>query len=193
MLITENQVRAAADRADSQPINESVIEKSMHFDQSDSYDLFISHSYLDRTYIRGLYQLFIEAGYHVYIDWIEDHQLDRSSVNAGTAAIIRKRMSRCKGTAYVATSNSAKSRWCPWELGLGDGMHKGKVCILPIVESSYSTFKGQEYLGLYPYLDYALSQSSGEMQFWVNDQNDKDLYTNLRDWLNNGQLKSHTR
>ena len=70
-------------------------------------------------------------------------------------------------------------------------MHHGKVCILPIVESSYSTFKGQEYLGLYPYLDYDSAQGSSKMDFWVNDQNDNDRYTRLRLWLNGGQLIPH--
>lgn len=61
MILTESQVLAAADQATSS-INESVIEENMQFASTGSYDLFISHSYLDKKYIQGLYQLFIEAG-----------------------------------------------------------------------------------------------------------------------------------
>ena len=58
-----------------------------------------------------------------------------------TANVIKKRISNCKGLSYIATRNIINSKWCPWELGLADGMLNGKSCILPVMEES-STFKG---------------------------------------------------
>jgi hypothetical protein len=45
----------------------------------------------------------------------------------------------------------------PWELGFFDGF-KGRVAIVPLNENQFdiNEFKGQEYLGIYPYLkDYS--------------------------------------
>lgn len=42
------------------------------------YDIFLSHSSLDKKLVLTLVDLFNEAGYSVYVDWIEDTQLDRS-------------------------------------------------------------------------------------------------------------------
>jgi hypothetical protein len=41
----------------------------------------------------------------------------------------------------------------PWELGFFDGYRPGQVAILPLVRTSGETFEGQEYLGLYPYVE----------------------------------------
>ena len=68
--------------------------------------------------------LFVNAGYAVYVDWIEDEELDRSEVTPKTAQLLKKRMNSSQGLAYVASSNTAQSKWCPWELGYFDGKEK---------------------------------------------------------------------
>ena len=177
MILTESIIRQASREAKEQRI--LISESTMHFDDAGNYDLFISHSFRDKELISGLYHLFNKAGYKVYIDWIDDKDLDRSKVTSDTAALIKRRIWASTGTTYVSTSNSTSSKWCPWELGVADGM-KGKVCILPVMESS---FKGQEYLGLYPYLEYAKVQGKEKQEFWVYDQVDRSKYVILRDWL----------
>lgn len=136
------------------------------FDEKGKYDLFISHSFKDQDLVNGLYYLFQKAGYHVYVDWIDDSNLDRKNVTPETAAIIRKRIAGCRGLAYIATGNTTTSRWCPWELGVSDGMH-GRACILPVMSAP---FKGQEYLGLYPYLKYDRQYGSSKYDFFVWNQ-----------------------
>ncbi len=42
----------------------------------------------------------------------------------------------------------------PWELGYFDGLRRGHVGILPIVQSPSAGFNGQEYLGLYPTYEF---------------------------------------
>lgn len=80
--------------------------------------------------------------------------MDRSNVNANTANWLRSRMQSCNGLAYVSTTNISHSKWCPWELGYVDGNKNGRCAILPIVKTSGESFNGQEYLGLYPYIDW---------------------------------------
>ena len=69
----------------------------------------------------SLVDLFVNAGYAVYVDWIEDEELDRSEVMPKMAQLLKKRMNSSQGLAYVASSNTAQSKWCPWELGYFDG------------------------------------------------------------------------
>ena len=81
-----------------------------------NYDLFLSHSYLDKDLVLTLVQLFTNAGYYVYVDWIDDVQLDRNNVTVATAKFIKSRIKQCKGLSYISTSNIVSSKWCPWEL-----------------------------------------------------------------------------
>lgn len=155
------------------------------------YDLFISHSYLDKELILTLVEMFNQLNYSVYVDWINDSLLDRFYVTAKTAKVIKNRINESKGLAYIATSNITNSKWCPWELGVGDGLLKGRACILPVLEDNSSRFKGQEYLGIYPYIEYAKVVDLNEYQFWVVDPDDSSKYNSLENWLKGNQLISH--
>lgn len=184
MILTETRLRTAAQEAHSKY---EFSYTPFRFDEAETYDLFISHSFKDRELVNGIYHLFKLAGYKVYVDWIDNSNLDRKSVTPATAALIRKRIERSKGLAYIATSNISASKWCPWELGVSDGMHS-RACILPIMAG---TFKGQEYLGLYPYLEYAQIQGSEKYEFWVHDQQDTRKYIILNAWLNGSKPCLH--
>lgn len=154
--------------------------------EKQTYDLFLSHSYLDRSIVYALVDIFNKAHYTVYVDWMVDTALDRSQVNKATAETLRKQMNNCKGLAYVSTRNSSESKWCPWELGYSDGKKQGRCAILPIMQTDGQSFKGQEYLTLYPYIDYI--EGDG---FWVNDPDDNQKYTRLSQWLNGSELQKH--
>ena len=179
MILSKSDLREAARQAKSERLEKSYIIESMNFDSLETYDLFISHSFKDHDLVIGLKYRFDKLGYKVYVDWIDDKELDRTNVTPKTAEIIKQRISRCSGLAYVATQNISSSKWCPWELGVSDGMN-GRVCILPVTETG--TFHGQEYLGMYPYLEFDHSFVSNDI--CVMDQSSSYAYASLRDWLN---------
>lgn len=156
-------------------------EDSKTFSSYKTYDIFLSHSYDDAQYILQLKKEIEKAGLSVYVDWIEDNQLDRSKVNRRTAELIRLRMKSCKALLYALTENSKKSSWVQWELGFADGHKKGKVAIIPILEDNKSdnSFYKQEYLGLYPYIDYV-----GNSIFVNGIKYENSSYTSLSKWLN---------
>ena len=149
------------------------------------YDVFLSHSSLDKGDILSLVDLFVNAGYAVYVDWIEDEELDRTEVTPKTAQLLKKRMNSSQGLAYIASTNTAQSKWCPWELGYFDGKKSKRCCILPIMEAG--NFVGQEYLGLYPYLRYGQEEDTSKADFWVYDQ-ETDKHITLRSWLDGAKL-----
>lgn len=113
------------------------------------FDVFLSHSYLDQQAILGIVQIFAEAGVSVYVDWIVDHELDRSAVTRDTAELLRQRMTQCKSMIFATSTSSPASKWMPWELGFFDGRFGDRISIMPIDDSVPGAY-GQEYLGLYP-------------------------------------------
>lgn len=141
----------------------------------ETFDIFLSHSYLDKDLVFALKNYLEERKLTVYVDWIDDHQLERESVNSETAETLRKRMKQCQSLLFATSSNSTASKWMPWECGYFDGIN-GKVAILPISKNDESSFEGQEYLGLYPYIDVVGST------IFVNSVTSG--YCNLKDWLN---------
>lgn len=159
--------------------NRKLQEQSRNFQNRTSYDIFLSHSFKDAPVILMLALLLEQQGTTVYVDWLDDPNLDRTNVTAENAKIIRERMKTCKSLLYAISSNSVQSSWVQWELGLGDGQKNGKVAIVPIYqdqEFSPNFFK-QEYLGLYPYIDnvddllYVNGKSRMTIASWLANPN----------------------
>lgn len=185
-LFTESTIRARAQKenqrstnlykSNNQILNESVSS----FNKFKTYDIFLSHSSKDSELILGVKVTLEDMGYSVYVDWVDDPQLNRTNVNESTADLLRERMDASKSLFYVTTENTDSSKWMPWECGYFDGI-KEKVTILPIKKYSYDNeYKGQEYLGLYP---YCLKQNNtlGQSKLWV--YKNKEYYLVYEDWL----------
>jgi hypothetical protein len=151
-----------------QPLRKStsgyIKESKLAASARQSFDVFLSHSILDEEIILGVKIVIEKLGFSVYVDWIEDPELDRKKVNAETADRLQTRMKQCKCLIYAHSINSPDSKWMPWELGFFDG-YKGHIAVLPVAETVTDVFSGQEYLGLYPYVDHLISD------LWVNKGN----------------------
>lgn len=111
-------------------------------------------------------------GYSVYVDWIIDKEFSREEVTYNTAVLLRLRMKHSRCLFFVTSKTTAKSIWMPWELGYMDG-HIGKVAILPLTGGS--EFKGQEYLGVYPYVD------KSNNSLWIHK--DRQNWVSFERWL----------
>jgi hypothetical protein len=145
------------------------------------FDIFLSHSYLDKKIIYGLYQDFKEMGFSVYVDWINDRQLDRSKISIQTAAALRERMQQSKCLFYATSNNSSQSIWMPWELGYMDGLN-GKVLTFPLLEEDEDEYYFPEYLSLYNYVEKAQIKGKRQSALWVHEIDKK--YVKLDNWLN---------
>ncbi|MEK2688875.1 toll/interleukin-1 receptor domain-containing protein [Bdellovibrio sp. GT3] len=119
--------------------------------ESSNFDVFLSHRYLDADEIAILADELRGEGLSVYIDWQVDKGLDRGKVTIKTAEILRKRMKQSKSLIFITSQNSSDSKWMPWELGFMDA-RTSRVAILPVVDDNSTSYQGQEYLGLYPYI-----------------------------------------
>ena len=90
----------------------------------------------------------------------------------------------------LATEGAINSKWCNWELGLGDAVkYINNIAILP-VKNDYTAFSGSEYLEIYPYI-YEIES----YQFFNGSYRNKGIYVvfpavngnnkviSLKDWL----------
>jgi TIR domain len=152
-FLTQDQARAASPLRGQKVLAEAELRKSAAASATATFDVFLSHSREDAEVIAGVKNLLEASGISVYVDWIDDPQLDRSRVTTATAAQLRKRMRQCKSLIFATSKSSSDSKWMPWELGYFDGFKPGHVAILPLVSTPGAGFVGQEYLGLYPYLE----------------------------------------
>ena len=180
-LLRESEVYRAARRAKAAhpyALTARRILKEQTDPRQQRYDVFLSHSIRDPELVLGAKQILEELGHTVYVDWIEDPQLDRGSVNRDTADILRTRMTCCASLLYLHTENAPSSKWMPWELGYFDG-HNGKVAILPVIgDGDKDQFNGQEYLGLYPYVDVFMKTA------WVN----RGGFISLKKWRKGARI-----
>ena len=186
--LTRNRVTASMESYDR--LYENHLFKtanSIYISEYDSYDIFLSHSYNDRAIIPALKAELEKLGYKVYVDWIDDKLLSRDNVSKDTAKVLQKRMKQSKCLIYATSENSSSSRWMPWELGYFDGIKDKMVGILPIkkYENNFrDDFKGEEYLGLYYYIDKDTIRGKNKEALWVRESFTK--YIIFDSWLNNG-------
>lgn len=145
------------------------------------FDIFLSHSFLDKDEVEGLYLELTRMGYKVYVDWIIDPNLDRNNVTKATATFIRNRLKSSKTLLLAISVNASISRWMPWELGYVDG-NTNKCAIIPVSRDAIppSSYKGVEYLLLYPFIKKALDTNNRE-RLWIIEESKK--YIVFEQWL----------
>jgi hypothetical protein len=127
-----------------------ILRESTNVPMTAQFDVFLSHSLSDHELVLGVRELLQNRGLVVYVDWVQDSQLNRNSITVETAEVLRQRMRASKSLLYVATANSTHSKWMPWELGYFDGFRGGSIGVLPVVQNQSDRPAGQEYLLLYP-------------------------------------------
>lgn len=173
-LTRERQVNLSKGLSAPEVLNES-------FNINKTYDIFLSHSYIDKEKIASVKYYLELLGLSVYIDWIDDKQLVRNMVTKETANRIKTRMKKCKSLIYVFSDNSNLSKWMPWELGYFDGI-KGRIAVLPIARfSNNNVYKGTEYLSIYPYITVDFIENTDDETLWIRENESK--YIDIGNWL----------
>lgn len=148
-MISQSSIRTYASRAGSQRSN-FVVNQAL---REGKQTAFLSHSHRDAELAKGLQGFLQSQGWLVYIDW-EDTSMP-SRPNRETAQKIKDRIRRLDWFLYLATANSASSRWCPWEIGYADGVKPiDRIVVVPTRDSAGHNH-GNEYLDLYRHVSTA--------------------------------------
>lgn len=179
-LFTESSIRMRAKKETRYFTVDSVLTEQVKKQASiTGYDIFLSHAFDDKELVLGLALAIEDFGYTVYLDWRNDPLLDRKTVNVKTAEILRARMKSSRCLLYSTTENSSLSKWMPWELGFKDG-DNNRVAILPVTRDYSTSYQGQEYLGLYPYITEE-NDTTGKHRLWV--RRSLSTYIDFDSWL----------
>lgn len=154
------------------------------------FDIFLSHSFLDKEEVEGLYIELTNLGYTVYVDWIVDPHLDRNNITKESATLIRNRMKSSKSLLLAISTNASMSKWMPWELGYVDG-HTNKCAIIPVSKNPVApkSFKGTEYLLLYPFIKKLPIAGQITEKLWVIES--EYNYTIFDNWFLTGKLEEN--
>jgi len=87
--------------------------------------------------------------------------------NGETATRLKKKIVDCKKFILLATEGAIQSKWCNWELGLGDAAKYIKNIALLVVKDDNKNWPGNEYLQIYPAIGkrYSFSTNYYDVQF----------------------------
>lgn len=145
--------------------------------------IFLSHARLDAEHVLALKYALESMGHSTFVDWVDDHQLDRSRVTTETAARLRAHMQRSQTLFYAVSEPARDSKWMPWELGYFDGL-RGKAAVLPVldVDPGRDEYRGQEYLGLYPFV--SIEPRLAPTALWINETSGRR--TRFSEWMATG-------
>lgn len=177
-------------RVFSKSINESLSEFRKE-SQLGKTTIFLSHKHDELAELDSVISLLKKIGVNVYVDWLDSGMPKNTS--GVTAARIKEKIVENKKFILLATEGSISSKWCNWELGLGD-VHKydKDIAIFPI-RNDYENFSGSEYLQIYPRIEFvsknSVSRKIGgyfdEGYYVITPSNSEGVsyYTKLQEWL----------
>lgn len=146
----------------------SILEKKASINKSftESFEIkpkiFLSHKHDDKEYIKATIGFLLEQGVspdEVYIDWLDSSMPPTTS--SDTATKLKEKIRESEKFIVLATPESIKSIWIPWELGIADAT-KGisDIAILPITRNALE-WKDREYYGIYNTIEEANSGKWG--------------------------------
>lgn len=131
----------------------SANESLRNFKNESSYlktKIFLSHKHDEKDYLEGAISLLKTYGVDVYVDWLDEGMPKTTS--GLTAVRIKEMIKENHKFILLATEAAINSKWCNWELGLGDAAkYIENIALLPIKKDS-TDFSGSEYLEIYPYI-----------------------------------------
>jgi hypothetical protein len=165
-LLTETEVRARAARMTTlrKSAAHEILAETASTDAR--FDVFLSHSSNEpEEILLGIKGYLEDDGLSVYVDRYTDPQLSPEEVTQETAKTLRGRLRASQSLLYVYSRHSKLSRWMPWELGFMDGAGR-RIAVAPVIQTARDTFDGEQYLGLYPYLDR--TTLPGKSWLWIN-------------------------
>lgn len=99
--LTESQVREKIKNISPEHYKLHLAINSAISALKDSFDIFLSHAMRDAGIILGIKYILEASGRTVYIDWLDDPDLNRESVSGETAEKLRARMKQCGSLFYV--------------------------------------------------------------------------------------------
>jgi hypothetical protein len=114
--------------------------------------IFLSHKHDEIAILQDVIAFLKKEGVDVYVDWMDAEM--PAYTNSETAVRLKNKIKASNKFIFLATLSAISSKWCNWELGLGDAAkYIDDIALFPIIKSGQS-FNGAEYLKIYPIIEY---------------------------------------
>lgn len=155
-----------------------------------TFNTFLSYSSTDYELLPGVIKILENHSAVVYTDIGDDRLPEKTTPE--TAQMLKLAIKECQRFILFVTTNSEKSRWISWELGLGDGMKSiYNIALLPSAQKSNDIYwSEQEYLGLYQRIIWGSFNGTVQNE-WIVLNHHKNTGTPLRKWIG-GILMAYT-
>lgn len=129
----------------SAALNESRITDST---SPSSVTVFLSHKHDEVAVLHDVISLLRRCGVDVYVDWMDEGMPKTTS--GQTAVKLKDKINSCKKFIFLGTEGAIASKWCNWELGIGDAKkYPSNIAVMPIADKE-GIYTGSEYLQIYP-------------------------------------------
>lgn len=138
--------------------------------------VFLSHKHDEVEVLENAISLLKKCGVDVYVDWMDEGMPKQTS--GLTAIKLKEKINTCRKFVFLGTEGAIASKWCNWELGLGDSKkYPGNIAVMPIADVD-GFYSGNEYLQIYPVIKskYMTIPDSYYVE-WAGSQ------MSLKEWL----------
>lgn len=190
-IITESQFRNVANQKSSRGLSGYVNETRTFSKSTSLTSIFLSHSHQDKAKIEQAKIFFENLGISIYVDWMDSTMPERT--NGTTAVRIKQKIRENEKFILLATNRAVNSKWCNWEVGIGDinKLSKDNIAVLGLADN-YGHWTGNEYLQIYPSIEYENGNSrnnaggiipEGYYVLYPPDNNGSRKFKTLKQWL----------
>lgn len=189
-FITESQLAKYRSRFKTFSADNIVSLNESHSRDKNRPMIFLSHKHDEHSILQDVVAFLKEEGVDVYVDWMDPSM--PAYTNAETAHRLKSKIKVSDKFILLATPGAINSKWCNWELGLGDAAkYIENIALFPI-NKSFETFNGAEYLKIYPRIEYQDGTTKyvggayiprGYYVIYPTDKNGNSRLFPLKDWL----------
>jgi len=168
-IFTRSQFATIAQsKAGTKGLKGFVNESKLFSRTSQSTSIFLSHSHTDKDVVEQAVTFFRTLGINIYVDWADETMPEKP--NGETAQKIKGQIVINDKFILLATNSAVASKWCNWEVGIGDTykLRNKKIALLPLSDNS-GTWNGNEYLQIYPRIEKGNSNPN-DYYVWYPDK-----------------------
>lgn len=163
---------------------ELIADNLAGFVANKEFDVHLCHAFLDALEAKTLRDWLAAEGLSVYVDRMDDATVNEEQASPMRRDLLAERFKNCKAIVFVTSEDWTHSVWMPWHMGYFDALGY-KVAVLPIHDGELdkAEFKGQEYLGIYPYIDRGPIGDDTGIHFRIRHQDPSSPLKYLKDWI----------
>ncbi|MBK8243272.1 MAG: toll/interleukin-1 receptor domain-containing protein [Saprospiraceae bacterium] len=151
-FITESELSRYRDRTKTYTKDNIInLKESLSRDRSMPL-IFLSHKHDEIAILQDVIAFLKKECVDIYVDWMDEEM--PAYTNSETALRLKNKIKSSNKFILIATQDAINSKWCNWELGLGDAAkYIEHIALFPINKTNQN-FSGAEYLRIYPYIEY---------------------------------------